>query len=176
MIQNVSCVRFVPADEEVKGYVFVNDSDTGCWSQIGYYGQEQIVNLHTGCLSLGIIQHELLHTLGFLHQQNSADRDDYINIDWTNIKEKHKKNFIKANSSLVWNFGSKYDYNSIMHYSGTAFRINSSRPTIETLQNLNGRRIGQRERMSDTDISRLNNMYKCDLATSAENWESNENS
>lgn len=79
MIQIVSCVRFVPADEDVKGYIFVNVSESSCWSQVGYIGKEQIVNLGNdsigyGCSTLGIIQHELLHSLGFVHQHKNSSR------------------------------------------------------------------------------------------------------
>jgi hypothetical protein len=34
----------------------------------------------------GTVLHELLHALGFYHQQSATERDDYVIINWQNIQ------------------------------------------------------------------------------------------
>ena len=39
------------------------------------------------CLHKGVAIHELLHALGFYHEQSRRDRDTYVKINFKNIKE-----------------------------------------------------------------------------------------
>lgn len=126
-----TCIRFVPRMGE-KNYVSFESSSSGCWSSVGMIGGKQAVNLQIpGCTTLvGTAIHEMMHALGFLHEQNREDRDDWVRIRYENIKAGTSNNFEKAKKGTTNSFGVAYDYASIMHYSSNAFSTNGN-PTIE---------------------------------------------
>ncbi|CAF1360704.1 unnamed protein product [Rotaria sordida] len=86
-INGKPCIQFRPKIPSDGAYVsFFNGQ--GCWAHLGYYsGSESLVSLGPGCVYLDIITHELMHTLGFHHEHQRPDRDQYIQINWENIDE-----------------------------------------------------------------------------------------
>ena len=48
-------------------------------------GGAQRLSLAPDCFQHGTILHEFMHTLGFYHEENRGDRDDYVRINWDNI-------------------------------------------------------------------------------------------
>lgn len=69
-------------------YISIVNTNTGCWSSVGRIGGKQELNLQSpSCTSrVGTPIHELMHAAGFLHEQNRAERDDFVSIAWQNIK------------------------------------------------------------------------------------------
>ena len=43
------------------------------------------VSLGTGCKTAGKVSHETMHALGFIHEHQREDRDDYIKVNYDNI-------------------------------------------------------------------------------------------
>ena len=43
-----------------------------------------------GCLHDSVIIHEFLYAMGFQHEQERPDRDEYVTIHWENIKDGRK--------------------------------------------------------------------------------------
>jgi hypothetical protein len=73
------------------------------------------------------VAHELGHALGFFHEHQRSDRDSYISIDFSNVRENAVGNFnIGSGRPLI----GEYDFASIMHYPRSSFAVDSSRPTI----------------------------------------------
>lgn len=68
-----------------------------CSSYIGRQstrGQGQIVNLQeNSCISKRIVQHEVMHALGFFHEHTRQDRDKYVQVIKINIEQYDFHNF-----------------------------------------------------------------------------------
>ncbi|KAJ4937885.1 hypothetical protein JOQ06_002514 [Pogonophryne albipinna] len=152
---DVSCIRFVRRTSQRD---FLNiQSDSGCYSYVGRRGYSQTVSLdRQGCLYHSTVQHELLHALGFNHEQCRSDRDQHIRILWENIQTGWAYAFDKINTL---NLNTPYDYNSVMQYHRYAFSGNN-KPTMVPIPNANVE-FGTANQMSRNDISRLNTLYKC---------------
>ncbi|CAB3237161.1 unnamed protein product [Arctia plantaginis] len=163
-LARASCVKFRRYRHGDRDAVVIQGNRRGCFSQVGYQGGFQALNLNSrhpvgrGCFRHGTVVHELLHSLGFYHMQSSPDRDDYVDIVWDNILKSSRHNFRKYNTFTVTDFGVGYDYDSVLHYSRNAFSING-KATIVPKQM--GAEIGQRLGLSDKDTQKLNKMY-CD--------------
>ena len=54
---------------------------------LGMIGRQQTVSIGRGCELKGIVQHEILHALGRVHEQSRPDRDSYVIINHNNIKQ-----------------------------------------------------------------------------------------
>ncbi|XP_042268205.1 high choriolytic enzyme 1-like [Thunnus maccoyii] len=152
---SVSCIRFVPRISE-RDYIHIQSLD-GCYSYLGRRFNEQALSLkRNGCLYHDIVQHELLHALGFKHEQCRSDRDEHIRILWENVIPRWEYAFDKINTL---NQGTSYDYNSVMQYSKYAFSKNK-KPTMVPIPDPNVE-FGMATEMSQNDIDRLNRLYNC---------------
>uniref|UniRef100_A0A3P9DUJ4 Metalloendopeptidase n=1 Tax=Maylandia zebra TaxID=106582 RepID=A0A3P9DUJ4_9CICH len=126
-----------------------------CWASWG----GQIVSLsRQGCVFHQIVQHEVLHALGFDHEQTRSDRDQHVRILLENVIPGMEHNFRKINTR---NLDTPYDYNSVMHYGRFAFSRDRE-PTIVPIPDENVA-IGRATEMSANDILRVNRLYTCSM-------------
>lgn len=79
---------------------------------MGRVSGHQAVSLGRGCLYVGIVMHELMHAAGFWHEQSRFDRDDYIRIYWSNIKNGMEYNFQKYDWKTISHLDMIYDLGS----------------------------------------------------------------
>lgn len=54
---------------------------------MGDFRTGQNLSIGARCDTKAIVEHELLHALGFYHEQSRSDRDDYVKIWWDQIQE-----------------------------------------------------------------------------------------
>ena len=126
-------------------------SGGGCSSPIGKRAAGvNSITLASAC-SAGNAMHEIGHSLGLSHEQTRKDRDNYIEVDMSQVSSGLENNFNK-NGASARDLG-QYDYGSIMHYGANSFRI-GSKPTIISPQP-----IGQRNGLSAGDVAAIEFMY-----------------
>ncbi|XP_041952289.1 meprin A subunit alpha [Alosa sapidissima] len=154
-----SCVDFKPYEGE-STYLSFTKLD-GCWSFVGDFGTGQNLSIGARCDTRAIVEHELLHALGFYHEQSRSDRDDYVKIHWDQILEGKEHNFNKYEDDFITDLNTPYDYESIMHYRPLSFNKDPNIPTITTAIPAFNNVIGQRLDFSAVDLERLNRKYEC---------------
>ncbi|ELR45416.1 Meprin A subunit alpha, partial [Bos mutus] len=159
MFRLKSCVDFKPYEGESSYIIFQEFS--GCWSEVGDQHVGQNLSIGQGCDYKAIVEHEILHALGFYHEQSRTDRDDYVNIWWDEILPGYQHNFNTYDDNFITDLNTPYDYESLMHYRPLSFNKNDSIPTITAKIPEFNSIIGQRMDFSAIDLERLNRMYNC---------------
>ena len=56
-----------------------------CWSQVGYRRGATVLTMGDGCEFKHVTMHELGHVIGFYHEHQRADRDEFVEILWDNV-------------------------------------------------------------------------------------------
>uniref|UniRef100_A0A4W3H082 Metalloendopeptidase n=1 Tax=Callorhinchus milii TaxID=7868 RepID=A0A4W3H082_CALMI len=150
-----TCLKFVYRTNQVAHMKFISAS--GCWSVVGRTGSKQQVSLERpSCVHHAVIQHEVMHVLGFEHEHSRSDRDNYIRIMKENIKDGRLENFVKMRTN---NMKTPYDYLSVMHYGKTYFSKNDQ-PTMVAISDPS-LKLGQTIGITEIDVLKLNRFYNC---------------
>jgi len=116
--------------------------------------------LAQGCLEYDTAIHELMHAVGFYHEHERWDRDQYIDIQWQNIDRDAYDQFGRVDLTESSYYDQQYDYFSVMHYDREAFSKNGQ-DTIKTRDARYNHLIGQALDFSAVDLAKINYMYEC---------------
>mmetsp|Transcript_43351 Transcript_43351/g.97626 ORF Transcript_43351/g.97626 Transcript_43351/m.97626 type:complete len:371 (+) Transcript_43351:90-1202(+) len=165
-----TCILFRESSTEpsFKRPVTIRSDGNGCYANAGYYNsKKQQMNLGEGCHLVGVALHELGHVIGLSHEQERANRDEYVRINEQNIQPDMVQWFKKeawrdeATASLP------YDLSSIMHYDAWAFALKQDfTEETQTITVLNkdsygNCRVGQRTELSIGDQLTVSVLYGC---------------
>lgn len=131
-------------------------------SYVGRKGGRQAINLADFAFNFfqtSVIEHEIGHAIGMLHEQCRPDRDNHIEIVWSNLTASGKAAFNKRNTNYYM-IGT-YDFNSIMGYSSmtssTSMVVDTSKPMYTRKDDKS--HIHQGTEFSDSDRMWVNRFY-----------------
>jgi hypothetical protein len=147
-------IRLVPRTNEKDYVYFKENGDKDCSSFVGRKGGKQSINVPDWC-GKGSLIHEIMHALGFYHEQSRPDRNKWIKVKWFNIKIARWFNFFSA--PFARSYG-EFDFNSIMLYpSFNSFAVKDEKPTMVTRDGDTWN--AQRSSLSVQDLEALHTLY-----------------
>ncbi|MDY7225329.1 M12 family metallopeptidase [Hyalangium rubrum] len=153
-----TCVRFVPKTTEANFVTVILGN--GCYSYIGSIQQgAQELSLGQGCEFKGTAVHELMHALGFDHEQSRPDRDQYLTVNYQNVVRGMESQFDVCQDCTTQNI--PYEYSSIMHYGAQAF-TNNGRDTMVPKQR--GAQLAEpydKPGLTTLDVKKIHKLYGC---------------
>mmetsp|Transcript_11723 Transcript_11723/g.22301 ORF Transcript_11723/g.22301 Transcript_11723/m.22301 type:complete len:389 (+) Transcript_11723:786-1952(+) len=174
------CVLFEPAPITATPVVHIKGTASGCMATIGYNSNPTATRtlMVAGSCTFGTVVHELMHVLGDVHEQERADRDNWVTVLEGNIQPNRLNQFDKmANENNPIESIGDFDYSSVMMYPKDAFVAKKKANSLEIASDKTGEFgsmidvIGQRIKASTFDIEKLRTAYQCaDTAEPAALW------
>lgn len=162
MISSQTSVQFVQRTNQTEYITFTYS--TGNSSPLGWQ-QNRVNGIKIYNITYpAIIAHEVMHSMGIMHEQCRPDRDQYIIVDINRAVEGSRHNFNIYNDYAGHG---AFDFGSVMMYQSTDFAINSSQPVMTKLDGSTFTK--QRTGLSAGDYAGINHLYGPVNATSAIN-------
>ncbi len=119
MLQTIANLRFIQRSNQGQFIRFQNSDRNN--SFVGMQNSGNIINISDWDSPM-VICHEIFHSLGFFHEHQRPDRDNYVRIVRERIcAASFEANFLIENDVAVTS-NIPYDFTSIMHYWSGAFR------------------------------------------------------
>jgi hypothetical protein len=156
--RRIDGITFVPATDPTAPHVlFIDDNNTSgsCRAEVGRSTSSPTnVNIN-GCRP-GKVAHEIMHALGFHHEQKRCDRDDYITIS-DSLAAAGSWSKRCDNSTYA---GTPYDLLSIMQYDLDPGKSETRVDLFLPFEGVDAStRIGLRDTLSSCDNHALDQIY-----------------
>ncbi|KXH85925.1 M12 family metallopeptidase [Chryseobacterium kwangjuense] len=152
MISSQTSVQFVQRTNQTEYITFTYS--TGNSSPLGWQKNRvngiKIYNITYPA----IIAHEVMHSMGIMHEQCRPDRNQYIIVDVTRAQAGTHHNF-----NLYNDYGGHgaFDFGSVMMYQSTDFAIDPTKPVMTKLDGSTFTK--QRTSLSAGDYAGINHLY-----------------
>ncbi|WP_224366996.1 M12 family metallopeptidase [Hyalangium versicolor] len=154
-----TCIQFVPRTSKDRNYVSVFQGD-GCYSYVGCVQQgKQELSLGQGCEFKGTAVHELMHALGFYHEQSRPDRDQYITVNFQNVESGLEDQFDVCQDCTTQDI--PYEYDSIMHYGAQAFTKNGKATMVPKKAGAKVVEPYDKPGLTALDVKKIHKLYGC---------------
>lgn len=166
-IENKTYLNFIPKvqNDGVKSYINISYTE----DKINYAYSDHIgrkpngVNnvvipksMLVGSYGVGVAIHEICHALGMYHEQSRVDRDQYINVDFTNAKDEAQFKTYKDRGDNGRDIG-PFDFNSIMLYGSFDGAKDPMRPVMTKKDG--SYFFPQNDSLSQQDVQSLIHLY-----------------
>lgn len=151
-IETHTPVRFVLRTTQPEYIKFVKS--TGNNSPLGWSkNRVNTINLYN-YTHIFITAHEIMHSLGIMHEQCRPDRNQFVIVDTSKVQDGREHNY-----NIYFDYAGfgPFDFESVMLYSSTSFAKNSSDPPMTRLDGSTF--TGQRSKISDGDYAGISHLY-----------------
>lgn len=163
MISSQTSVQFIQRTNQTEYITFTYSTSTNS-SPLGW-GKNTVNGIKIYNITYpAIIAHEVMHSMGIMHEQCRPDRDQYIIVDVNRAIEGSRHNFNLYNDYAG---NGEFDFGSVMMYQSTDFAIDTSKPVMTKLDGSTFTK--QRTALSAGDYAGINHLYGPVNATSAIN-------
>lgn len=87
-IEDTTCIRFVRHTDEIN-YMSIRMVETGCTAPVGFQnsGPQDILIHEPECGFFSYFLHQLIQSLGSIHEHQRYDRDEYITVLMAELPE-----------------------------------------------------------------------------------------
>jgi len=159
------CLQFVLRTNQPSRIQFYRDTvEFRCESHYGRIEeaqQPQKIWLSPSCTFFGLVVHEMMHALGFIHEHQRQDRDPFVHTILKNVAPRYQFAFEKME---IGNYNNTpYDYLSVTHYGAYSFSREPGLQTIEAVEKYRNMEsvMGQTYGLSPSDVWKVLTFYGC---------------